>query len=184
MRFRFRLLIWLFAIYSIACLPAGIFLAHVTLHPYRRPLPSDAENEMRHVAAGLEAQLESVQITAFDSALLRAWYVHARHGNGDSVILLHGLGDNRLGTVGYAQLLFHHGYSVLMPDARAHGVSGGIYATYGLLERDDISRWFQWLETTLSPRFLASEKLGTTAWVSNSTLARGLVARSCARWLK
>ncbi len=178
MRFRFRLLIWLFAIYSIACLAAGIFLAHVTLHPYRRPLPSDAENEMRHVAAGLEAQLESVQITAFDSALLRAWYVHARHGNGDSVILLHGLGDNRLGTVGYAQLLFHHGYSVLMPDARAHGVSGGIYATYGLLERDDISRWFQWLETNQRPHciFGLGESMGAAQLLQSLQVERSFCA--------
>src|SRR5438445_6658931 len=105
MRTRFRLLIWLFTIYSIVCLAAGIFLAHVTLHPYRRPLPSDAENEVRDIAARLDAQLESVQVSAFDSAAPRAWFIHARHGNGDSVILLHGLGDNRLGNVGYAQIL-------------------------------------------------------------------------------
>lgn len=52
---------------------------------------------------------------------------------------------NRLGMVGYAQLLLAHGYAVLMPDSRAHGDSGGPVATYGLLERDDIHQWLTWL---------------------------------------
>jgi hypothetical protein len=46
---------------------------------------------------------------------------------------------------GYAMLLLSHGYSVLLPDARAHGASGGILATYGLLERDDIWQWVDFL---------------------------------------
>ena len=37
--------------------------------------------------------------------------------------------------VGYAELLLAHGFTVLLPDARAHGASGGSLATYGLLER-------------------------------------------------
>lgn len=50
------------------------------------------------------------------------------------MILLHGLSDNRLGMIGYAELLLSHGFSVVMPDARAHGTSGSQLATYGLLE--------------------------------------------------
>ena len=41
---------------------------------------------------------------------------------GNAAVLLHGLADNRLGMIGYAKLLLAHGYSVLLPDARAHGV--------------------------------------------------------------
>ena len=47
---------------------------------------------------------------------------------------------------GYAELLLVQGFAVLMPDARAHGVSGGNVATYGLLEAEDIRRWFEWLQ--------------------------------------
>ncbi len=47
--------------------------------------------------------------------------------------------------IGYAELLVNHGFTVLLPDARAHGASGGAIATYGLLESDDISRWYKWL---------------------------------------
>lgn len=38
-----------------------------------------------------------------------------------------------------------------MPDARAHGASGGDLAAYGLLESDDIHRWFDWLEQKEHP---------------------------------
>ena len=36
------------------------------------------------------------------------------------------------------------GYSVLMPDSRAHGESGGEIVTYGLLEKFDVARWAAW----------------------------------------
>lgn len=95
--------------------------------------------------------MQDVEIRTFDRTPLSAWYIRPFHPNGDTVILLHGLGDNRLGTVGYAQLLLKYGYSVLMPDARAHGLSGGSIATYGVLERDDIREWFEWIERSEHP---------------------------------
>ena len=37
------------------------------------------------------------------------------------------------------------GYSVLAPDSRAHGASGGDLVTFGYFEREDVLRWTQWL---------------------------------------
>lgn len=117
---------------------------------------------MRSIAEELRARLDDVEILAPDGAPLRAWYVHKEHGNGNAAILLHGVGDNRLGTVGYAQILLAHGYDVLMPDARAHGMSGGRIATYGLLEREDVRRWFEWLDVRDHPQciFGFAESMG------------------------
>jgi pimeloyl-ACP methyl ester carboxylesterase len=89
---------------------------------------------------------------ARDGAVLRAWYVEPATPNGSSVILLHGLGDNRAGVAGYAKLFLLHGYRVLLPDSRAHGQSGGTITTYGVLERDDIRRWTEWLKSQLPGR--------------------------------
>lgn len=162
MRNKFRLLLGFFAIYLGVCSTAALFLAHVTLHPARRALPVDADIQMRAVAGEFQALLEDVQIVTSDGTSLRAWYIHREHGNGNAVILLHGLGDNRLGTTGYAQLLLAHGYDVLMPDARAHGLSGGRIATYGLLERNDIRNWFEWLNARDNPHciFGFAESMG------------------------
>jgi fermentation-respiration switch protein FrsA (DUF1100 family) len=103
---------------------------------------------MRELTRSLGDDLEDVSITARDGATLRAWSIHPHHDNGNAVILLRGLADNRVGMRGYAQLLLAHGFSVLLPDARAHGASGGDLATYGLLERYDILDWFNWLLLT------------------------------------
>jgi pimeloyl-ACP methyl ester carboxylesterase len=63
---------------------------------------------------------------------------------------------------GYARLLAAHGYSVLLPDARAQGASGGSLATYGLLERNDIRQWFDFLSAQDHPRciFGLGESMG------------------------
>jgi uncharacterized protein len=66
-------------------------------------------------------------------------------------LLLHGVTDNRLGMAGYAQFFVRHGYTVLMPDSRAHGESGGDLATYGLRESNDIHLWIDWVEEHQHP---------------------------------
>ncbi len=132
-------------VYGAICAFAGIIAAEGALHPMRRPLPANAEQTARQIALNLQSNLEDVTITAKDGVTLQAWDIRPQSNNGDAAILLHGLSDNRLGVIGYAQLLLRHGYTVLLPDARAHGASGGNLATYGLLERDDIRRWSDWL---------------------------------------
>src|SRR5579863_3626791 len=136
MRFsrRLRRVLLGLSLYLVFCLVGGIYLADGTLHPARRPLSDGDVAAARQSAHMLGAELEDVTITAPDEAVLRGWTLRPQHGNGDAVILLHGLGDNRMGMAGYAQLFVARGFTVLMPDARAHGVSGGALATYGLIE--------------------------------------------------
>lgn len=149
---RLRPLLWLLALYLTICLLIAFFLVHVTLHPLRRPLPRATDEQIHQLAAAFPAKVDNVGIAAADGALLGAWHIQRQDGNGSAVILLHGLGDNRLGTVGYAELFLAHGYDVLMPDSRAHGVSEGRIATYGVLERNDIRRWFEWLDAREHPQ--------------------------------
>lgn len=130
-----------YVLFSIA---GGITLAELQLHPWRRPLAHTAEAaEIARSRFG--AELANVQITASDGVSLDAWYLRPQHANGRDVLLLHGVQDNREGVAGFAPVLLEQGYSVLLPDARAHGESGGEVATYGLLESDDIHRWVDWL---------------------------------------
>jgi hypothetical protein len=130
---------------------AGVFLAEVTLHPKRRLLSSGDGAEAREIARIHNSNVSDIIVTAQDGAILSAWNIRPANGNGNTVILLHGLADNRLGMLGYAELLVGHGFDVLLPDARAHGISGGSLATFGLLESDDIHRWLDWLEQNQHP---------------------------------
>lgn len=132
--------------YAGGCIVGGILLSEMQLRPPRMPIRYQGRFETV-VRENYHASLEDVSIQSADGVTLRGWYVRPRGDNGSAVILLHGVGDNREGMAGFARLFLDHGYRVLMPDARAHGTSGGDVATYGLRESDDIHRWVDWLET-------------------------------------
>jgi pimeloyl-ACP methyl ester carboxylesterase len=141
-----RFLITLLVCFLILSVIAGVLLAEVTVHPGRNVQRPEDEIRIRRTAQRHHYELTDVAVAARDGAILRAWSIRPPQGNGNAVILLHGLGDNRTGMTGYAELLLSQGFSVLMPDARAHGLSGGDLATFGLLETDDIRRWLDWLQ--------------------------------------
>ena len=149
-------------LYLTFCIIGGINLANGVLRPARRPLTEEEITAVRESAHTLHADLNDASITAPDGAILRAWTIRPSSPNGDAVILLHGLGDNRIGMTGYAQLFLADGFTVLLPDARAHGTSGGPLATYGLLERNDIHQWLDFLQAEDHPRciFGFAESMG------------------------
>jgi fermentation-respiration switch protein FrsA (DUF1100 family) len=91
-----------------------------------------------HVIGPAPAGLGAVDV-AFAStsgSRLRGWFVPGRPGAG-AVLLLHGVHANRLAMLPRARFLHALGYSVLMPDFRAHGESSGIHTTFGALESRD-----------------------------------------------
>ena len=149
-------------LYLTFCIIGGINLANGVLRPARRPLTEEEITTVRESAHTLHADLNDASITAPDGAILRAWTIRPSSPNGDAVILLHGLGDNRIGMTGYAQLFLADGFTVLLPDARARGTSGGPLATYGLLERNDVHQWLDFLQAEEHPRciFGFAESMG------------------------
>ncbi len=159
-RARYGLLI--LVLYLTLSIIGGINLADATLHPARRPLTDQEIAAVRDSVKALNADLSDATITTPDNVALRAWIIHPQASNGDDVLLLHGLGDNRIGMTGYAQFFLAHGFTVLLPDARAHGTSGGPLATYGLLERHDIHQWVDFLDAQDHPRciYALGESMG------------------------
>jgi len=146
-----RLGVFFFLGYLTLSFVAAVFMAEGTLHPGRRFLSAKDKMQAQGMAHSHESELTNIAILARDGVTLSAWSIRPLNDNGRAVILLHGLSDNRLGMIGYAELLLSHGFSVLMPDARAHGDSGGQLATYGLVESEDIHRWFDWLQQSQHP---------------------------------
>ncbi len=88
---------------------------------------------------------ETVAIAASDGARLSAGWMRPATANGNCVAVLHGIGDSRVGSVGFAPLFLNAGYSVLLPDSRAHGASEGRFVTYGLFEKYDALAWVDWM---------------------------------------
>jgi uncharacterized protein len=135
----------------VLAIVASIFVAEGALHPCRRPLLTVDQRQAVEMANLNASDLTDISIAAIDGVVLRAWNFQPRKNFGNAVILSHGLSDNRAGMMAYAQFFLRHGYDVLMPDARAHGVSGGEIATYGIREATDLHRWLDWLELNEHP---------------------------------
>jgi uncharacterized protein len=128
----------LIALLLLAPLTAAI-LGHLIgpglLHPMN--LNPDRIEQTAQMLARTGAAKEDFFVRAPDGAELRGWKIKPPTPSGDWVLLLHGVSDNRTGVLGHAEFLVHHGYSVVMMDSRAHGMSGGDMATYGWKERYD-----------------------------------------------
>ncbi|HKF01037.1 MAG TPA: alpha/beta fold hydrolase [Candidatus Sulfotelmatobacter sp.] len=157
-----RRLLLAFLIYLAACSLSGVYVADGTLHPGRRLLTNEETAAVRSSVRKLNANLADLSITTPDGVPLSAWLIQPQYTNGSAVIVLHGLGDNRLGMTGYAKLFLDHGFSVLLPDARGHGISGGSLVTYGLLERNDVHEWINVLQAQVHPQciFGLGESMG------------------------
>lgn len=122
---------------SLVSAVVGWVVGPGAVHPPRRAatpeLIRDADGAFRRRGV----TREDFEVRAADGVALRGWKVRPHSPNGDWVLLFHGVSDNRVGMLAYAELLLRHGYSVVMMDARAHGASEGEIATYGWKERED-----------------------------------------------
>jgi dipeptidyl aminopeptidase/acylaminoacyl peptidase len=173
-----RLGLSILAVWLLLCLVIGIVAGEWSLHPGRRVLRTTDESLGRAIAARNHAELADVAVTAEDGAMLRGWSIRPVNWNGDAVILLHGVADNRMGMLGYADLLLRHGYAVLLPDARAHGESGGPLATYGVKEASDVRRWFDWVQKNDAPRCIhgLGESMGAALLLESLRTTPGFCA--------
>jgi len=86
------------------------------------------------------ATAEESVLTSEDGLALKARYF-PQEGSRRCVIICHGYGGNGAQMFGYAKQFYDLGFSVLVPDARAHGESEGEYYGMGWLERKDVLDW-------------------------------------------
>lgn len=139
---------------------ASIWLGEQTVHLARHAVPATSTFESM-IASIPHQPIAEVKVKAQDGATLQGWFVEPSPSKGPSVLLLHGMGDNRAGMTGYAAMFLNAGYAVLLPDSRAHGLSGGDLATYGVLEREDVHEWLRWLrERSSGCEYLFGESMG------------------------
>jgi dienelactone hydrolase len=81
------------------------------------------------VGAAPSSAYRDVRFEASDGVKLSGWYRPTR--NGATVIVVHGGGSDRRGSVAHASLLARHGYGVLLYDARGRGRSEGVQNAWG-----------------------------------------------------
>ena len=108
------------------CMPPS-WGANALLHPQRRPMtrvPDQVFEAVEFDGAGVK---------------LKGWWFHAG-GKRGTIVVLHGVADNRGASVGIARRFTARGFDVVAYDSRAHGESGGDACTYGFYEKEDLRR--------------------------------------------
>jgi alpha-beta hydrolase superfamily lysophospholipase len=75
------------------------------------------------------AAYREVSFKATDGVRLSGWYRPTE--NGATILVVHGGGGDRTGSVAHAKLLVRHGYGVLLYDARGRGTSEGTQNSWG-----------------------------------------------------
>ena len=163
-------------LYVVACLAMGLMLGHLSLRLPKRVVRNEVEVRARW-EENFGAVPRDVQVEAADHSTLHAWYAKPSASSGRSVILLHGIGGNREDMSGFADMFLKHGYAVLLPDSRAHGDSGGEFATYGITERDDVRRWVAWVrQREPGCTYLLGESMGAAIGLQATEVAPQLCA--------
>ena len=93
------------------------------------------------------------------------------------MLVLHGIGDSRVGSIGYAPMFLNEGYSVLVPDSRGHGASEGQFVTYGLLEKYDVLVWADWMKGSGCTKLYAlGESLGASILIQAAAIRPAFAA--------
>jgi uncharacterized protein len=118
--------------------PAGhvlgpIGLGIVETHKWREPV-GDPPSAAYH----------DVTFKASDGLDIAGWYRPSE--NGAAVLVVHGGGSDRKGSVDHAKMLARHGYGVLLYDARGRGESDGSPNGYGWDWGKDVAGALAFLE--------------------------------------
>lgn len=148
-----KYLIFLPAAALICLLPGLVFCIAALRRRRPRPGKGGGPKSFRMERDWLKAApQQNVYIRSRDGLKLRARLIE----NGENrrfAILCHGYRAHSASMAGYAKGFFERGWSVLLPDARAHGESEGRWIGMGWPERLDLLDWI----AELNRRYAAPE---------------------------
>lgn len=148
-----RSLITLCVIVAIVIIGVGAYVGNIAYTEFREA-PWDSllgiENHTKDVSVieqwEAERGWEKVWVTAPDGIQLRGTYIENSEPTNNTVILLHGLFQNRTMCLPYIRIYRNLGYNVLLIDLRGHGESGGSHTDWGLSEQGDMDAWMAFLK--------------------------------------
>lgn len=119
-------LLSLYALFTLAFAWVG---AAQMIKPAQHPVCCDTPEKFG-------AAYEDVALRTADGVQLSSWYIPSQ--NGAAVILLHGYGGDRTGSLTHAEILHRHGFGVLLYDQRASGESQGETLSWGWRDIADV----------------------------------------------
>ena len=131
----------------LLAIPIVLAVGYVTVLPistavYVTNVPRPSLGALTPADRGLRYQ-DATFVTS-DGDTLSGWYIPST--NRAAVVLLHGASSTRSSVLNQAVVLAHHGYGVLLFDARGHGRSGGRAMDFGWYGDKDVAAAVSYLE--------------------------------------
>jgi hypothetical protein len=117
---------------------------------------SDLKGDASAIAAAFKEsaldlyEAESLSIVSADGIPLKALWIR-NPASSDAAIVCHGYSSSGARMAAFARVFADRGLSVLLPDARGHGASGGDYIGFGWPERLDLMLWIDQAKALLGP---------------------------------
>lgn len=107
--------------------------------------PMETRNLPDETPADYNLPFEDVTVTNGDGQVLAGWFIPSQ--NGAVIIMQHGYKSTRSELLNEAEMMYRHGYGVLLTSIRAHDYSEGQLITFGMYEVGDMEAWYQNLLT-------------------------------------
>lgn len=111
-----------------SCAVATRLVSEAIVHPARKGVGAP-------VPEGMTARTFKLP----DGVEIRTWEARPAGKPKAAVLVLHGIADSKATQVETLRFLARRGVLAMAPDMRAHGDSGGKFATYGFVEKNDLS---------------------------------------------
>lgn len=153
MRFLCNFIKYLICVSLVLIVGVGLYIGNtayleLTTKPWDQRLNITNHTDELQGIHTLEQQndWQQVHVHSLDGTQLTGTYIENPSGSHTTVIILHGIYQNRTMSVPYAQIYLRQGYNVLMPDIRGHGESDGNINDWGIHNTEDMSSWVTWLQ--------------------------------------
>lgn len=105
--------------------------------------PMETRNLPEETPADYDLPYEDVTIQTSDGLNLAGWFVPSQ--NGAVIIMQHGYKSTRKELLNEAEMMYRHGYGILLTTVRAHDYSEGETITFGMNEVNDMEAWYRYL---------------------------------------
>lgn len=157
---------------ALAAAVATLGLAAVVAIRCSRYVRSQMRPARRSIEPGERARasalgLAELTLETSDGVRVAAWQSASKHGA--SVVLLHGVGQNRAQLLPEAEALAARGFGLLLLDFRAHGDTPGDVCTWGDRERAELRAAVDWLA-------LRGDRIGVYGFSMGASVAAEVAA--------
>ena len=126
---------------------AAIYILNMTRNEAHNLITAPIETRKfpDETPATYQLPYEDVEVMSPDGLKLEGWFVPSQ--NGAVIMMQHGYKSTRKELLNEAEMMYRHGYGILLTTVRAHDHSEGETITFGLNEVKDLDAWYRYLIT-------------------------------------